>query len=168
MQQLPNGYDPDFIAKNATLMEGGIVTLQFVALQVTPQIQEVQNLYKYAAEIGAQVHELTAYGWILASEFYTGLAGAGPDFSQAAVVDALDRQTAYSDNGFIPPIDWTKGHVDPEKHPQAQANLDCSNAVVAKSGKFLPYLSTPDKPWTCFKRNDPTVDNPSQRNFAAP
>ena len=55
VQPLPNGYDPDFIAKNAALLEGAIVMLQFVALEVTPQIPEVQNLYKYAGEIGVPV-----------------------------------------------------------------------------------------------------------------
>ena len=166
VQQLPNGYDSDFISKNAAIMEGGIVTLQFVALQVTPQIPEIQDLYKYAAETGVQVHELTAYGWILASELYAGLVGAGPNFSQAAVVNALNRQTAFSDNGFVPPINWPKGHIDPEKHPEALSDSDCNNAVVVQTGKFVPYLSTPDKPWTCFNRNDPTVAHPQHVSFA--
>jgi ABC-type branched-subunit amino acid transport system substrate-binding protein len=164
-QDLPNGYDPDFVAKNAALMEGGIVGVMFVALQVTPQIQEVQNLYKYTAEIGVPVRELTAYGWILASELYQGLAGAGPNFSQAAVVNWLNRQTALGDNGFITPINWTTGHTDPEKNPQALSPQECGNSVIVQNGKFVPYLSTPDKPWTCFNRNDPTVDNPKHVSF---
>ena len=53
VQSLPNGYDANFVSKNAALLEGDIVTLQFVALEVTPQIPEIQNLYKYAGEIGA-------------------------------------------------------------------------------------------------------------------
>ena len=79
------------------------------------KIPEVQNLFKYAGEIGVPVHELTAYGWILASELYSGLVDAGPHFSQAAVIDALNRQTALGDNGLIAPVDWTKGHIDTEK-----------------------------------------------------
>ena len=42
------------------------------------------------SEIGVGVSELTAYGWILADELYQGLAAAGPSFSQAAVVSALN------------------------------------------------------------------------------
>jgi ABC-type branched-subunit amino acid transport system substrate-binding protein len=166
VQSLPNGYDANFVSKNAALLEGDIVTLGVVALEVTPQLPEVQNLYKYTDEIGVPVSELTVYGWVLASELYAGLAGAGPHFSQAAVVNALNRMTAFSDNGFIPPIDWTKGHIDPEKDPEALSAQDCSNAVIVKNGKFVPYLSTPDKPWTCFNRNDPTVDNPNHVSFA--
>ena len=33
------------------------------------------------------------------------------------MIDALNTQTDYTDNGIIQPIDWTKGHNDPEKHP---------------------------------------------------
>jgi len=113
VQSLPNGYDANFVSKNAALLDGDIVTLLVVALEVTPRIPEIENLYKYTAEIGVPVSELTVYGWILASELYAGLAGAGPHFSQAAVVNALNRMTAFSDKGFIPPIDWTKGHIDP-------------------------------------------------------
>jgi ABC-type branched-subunit amino acid transport system substrate-binding protein len=166
VQQLPNGYDADFIAKNASAMEGDVVTLQFVALENTPRIAEVENLYKYAAEINVPVTELTAYGWILGNEFYQGLVGAGPNFSQAAVVNALNRMKDFTADGFVPPIDWTKGHIDPEKHPEALSKLDCSNAVIVKNGKFVPYLNTPDKPWVCFNRTDTTVDNPQHLSFA--
>ncbi|HTL83627.1 MAG TPA: ABC transporter substrate-binding protein, partial [Acidimicrobiia bacterium] len=166
VQSLPNGYDATFVSKNAALFEGDIVTLGVVALEVMPQLPEIQNLYKYTREIDVPVSELTVYGWILASELYAGLAGAGPNFSQAAVVSALNRMTAFSDNGFIPPIDWSKGHIDPEKHPEALSAQDCTNAVIVRNGKFVPYLSTPDKPWTCFNRNDPTVDNPRHVSFA--
>jgi hypothetical protein len=44
--------------------------------------------------------------------------------------------------------------------------LECSNAVIVRNGKFVPYSSTPDKPWTCFKRSDPTTDNPMPTSFA--
>jgi ABC-type branched-subunit amino acid transport system substrate-binding protein len=166
VQQLPNGYDANFISKNKALMQGDVVTLQFVALENTPRIPEVDKLYKYTAEIGVPVSELTAYGWILASELYQGLVGAGPNFSQAAVANALNRMKAMNVNGFIAPIDWTKGHIDPEKHPEALGALDCSNAVIVKDGTFVPYLNTPDKQWVCFNRDDPTVNNPQHLTFA--
>jgi ABC-type branched-subunit amino acid transport system substrate-binding protein len=165
VQQLPNGYDASFISKNASIMEGDVVTLQFVALENTPRIPAVSQLYKYTAEIGVPVSELTAYGWINADQLYQGLAAAGPHFSQAAVVSALNRMTDFTANGFVPPIDWTTGHIDPQKYPAALSKLDCSNAVIVKSGKFVPYLNTPDKQWVCFNRNDPSVNNPQHLTF---
>jgi ABC-type branched-subunit amino acid transport system substrate-binding protein len=165
VQQLPNGYDANFIATNASAMEGDVITLLFVALENTPRIPEVSKLYKYAAEINVPVSELTAYGWILGNEFYQGLVGAGPNFSQAKVVNALNSMKDFTADGFVPPIDWTTGHIDPEKHPEAQSKLDCFNAVIVKSGKFVPYLNSADKPWICFNRNDPTVNDPQHLTF---
>ena len=37
VQSLPEGYDPDFVAKNAALLEGSIVSPQFVALENSPR-----------------------------------------------------------------------------------------------------------------------------------
>ena len=148
------------------MLEGDLITLQFVALEVTPQIPTIQDLYKWTAKIKVPVSELTVYGWALADELYTGLVGAGPNFSQAAVVSALNQQKAWSANGLVPPIDWAKGHIDPEKHPEALGDQECGNAVIVKSGKLVPYLSDPTKPWTCWNRTDPTVDNPTKVNFA--
>jgi ABC-type branched-subunit amino acid transport system substrate-binding protein len=166
VQSLPNGYNADFVSKNASVLEGSIVAPQFLAFQVQPQIPEIQNLFTYAQKINVPVVELTAIGWILAGEFYAGLVGAGPEFSQAKLVNALNSMTAFTDNGMVAPIDWTKAHIDPEKHPEALADEECGNSVIIQSGKFVPFQSTPDKPWTCFKRDDPTVDNPTHVSFA--
>ena len=166
VQSLPNGYDPNFVSTNASALEGDLIAPQFVALENTPQIKEIQDLYKYAAEIKVPVKELTAVGWQLAAEFYAGLAAAGPNFSQAAVVNALNQMTAFSDNGFIQPINWRTGHIDPEKHPEALGPEECVNYVKVTSGKLVPTYGQPGKPWICFQRSDPTVDNPEYKSFA--
>jgi hypothetical protein len=165
VQSLPEGYDPDFISKNAALMEGSIVSPQFVALENQPQIPEIAKLYEWAGKINVQVHELTAVGWQLAAEFYTGLAGAGPQFSQASVIAYLNSLTHYTDNGFIQPLDWTKYHSDPTNNPAVRPPLDCGNFVKVESGKFVPSYGAPGKPWVCFKRDDPTVNNPTRMSF---
>jgi hypothetical protein len=112
-----------------------------------------------------KVSELTAVGWQIASEFYTGLRGAGPEFSQAKVVQYLNTLTHYTDNGFLQPLDWTKGHIDPIKHPEARAAEECANFVKVENGKFVPVFGQPGKPWVCFGRDDPTVDNPTYKSF---
>jgi ABC-type branched-subunit amino acid transport system substrate-binding protein len=165
-QQLPEGYDQNFIAKNGALLDGSIVIPQFLAFEQTPQIPEIKDLFKWADKIGVQVSELTAVGWQIASEFYTGLRGAGPEFSQAKVVAYLNTLTHYTDNGFLQPLDWTTGHIDPIKHPEARAKQECANFVKIENGKFVPQFGQPGKPWVCFKTNDPTVDNPVNKSFA--
>ena len=166
VQELPNGYDRNFIAKNGALLEGSIVIPQFLAFEQTPQIQEIKDLFTWSDKIGVKVTELTAVGWQIASELYTGLVGAGPEFSQAKVVDYLNTLTDYTDNGFLAPLDWTKGHIDPITHPEARSSEECANFTKVEGGKFVPVYGEPGKPWVCFKANDPTVDNPVRKSFA--
>jgi branched-chain amino acid transport system substrate-binding protein len=165
VQSLPQGYDPEFVAKNASVLEGAIVTPQFTALENTPRIPEIQKLYDWAAKTGVQVRELTAVGWQLAAELYEGLKGAGPQFSQAAVVNYLNTLTHWTDNGFIQPLDWTKDHQDPTDNPAVRSDNECGNFVKVESGKFVPVYGEPEKPWVCMKRTDPTVDNPVRMSF---
>jgi len=165
VQELPNGYDQNFIAKNGSLLDGSIVVPQFLAFEQTPQIPEIKDFFKWSNKIGVQVKELTAVGWQIASEFYTGLVGAGPEFSQAKVVDYLNTLTNYTDNGFLAPLDWTKGHIDPITHPEARGKEECANFVKVQAGKFVPVFGEAGKPWVCFKANDPTVDNATFKSF---
>jgi ABC-type branched-subunit amino acid transport system substrate-binding protein len=166
-QVQPNGYDANFIAQNAQPLEGSIVLTQFVAFEEQPQIAQVQKLFEWTQKTHVPVKELTAYGWILADQFVTGLKVAGPDFTQQKVIDGLNSLTAYNASGFIPPIDWTKQHNDPEKDPTALSKLDCFDYVKVTAGKFVPLYSQPGKPWVCFDRNDPSVDNPQHLSFAS-
>jgi ABC-type branched-subunit amino acid transport system substrate-binding protein len=163
-QQLPNGYNQDFISKNPQL-NGTYVIPQFLAFEQTPQIPEVKDLFKYADKINVGVSELTAVGWQIAAEFYEGLRGAGPEFSQQKVVNYLNTLTHYTDNGFLQPIDWTKGHIDPIKNPEARSEQECANFVQVENGKFVPRFGEPGKPWVCFKTADPTIDNPTFQSF---
>jgi len=165
VQSLPNGYDPDFVAQNGPSLEGDLVPPQFVALENTPRIPEIQRLYEWAGKTGVQVRELTAVGWQLAAELYEGLKGAGPNFSQAGVVNYLNTLTHWTDNGFIQPLDWTKYHQDPTNNPAVRPPLECANYVKVEGGKFVPALGKPGKPWVCFNRTDPTVDNPQYTSF---
>jgi hypothetical protein len=40
--------------------------------------------------------------------------------------------------------------------------------VKVTAGKFVPVYAEPGKPWVCFNRTDPTVDNPQHLSFATP
>jgi hypothetical protein len=166
VQVQPNGYDADFVAKNAQPLDNSVVYVQFVPFEARPQIPEIKKLIEWAHKTNVPLKELTAYGWIDAEQFVTGLKLAGPNFSQQKVIDALNTQTAWTDNGFNPPVDWTKQHGDPNTDPTALAKLDCGAYVRVSGGKFLSVWSQPGKPFVCFNRNDATVDHPQYTNFA--
>jgi hypothetical protein len=52
-------------------------------------------------------------GWIAADLAYQGLVEAGPEFDRAKVIAATNTLTAYSADGLINPIDWSRQHVPP-------------------------------------------------------
>jgi len=112
-----------------------------------------------------EVKELTAVGWQLADQLYTGLVGAGPEFSQAKVVAYLNSLTDYSDNGFLFPINWTTGHIDPITHPEVRGDEECANFLKVQGGKFVPVYGEPDKPWVCLQTKDPGVENATRKSF---
>jgi len=166
VQGLPNGYDPNFVAKNADVLENALVSPQFQAFEHQPQIPEITKLFQWFGKIGKTPSEVGTGGWAIADEFVTGLKMAGPEFSQQKVIDALNTLTHYDDNGLIQPIDWTKQHQDPWTHPESRGPQDCFNYVKVQAGKFVPVFDQPGKAWVCFNKDDPTVDHPQWVNFA--
>src|SRR5436305_4678609 len=69
VQELPNGYDADFMAKNGAPLENAIVGVQYVAFEHQPQIAEVQKFLDWAHRTNVPVKETTAAGWQVADEF---------------------------------------------------------------------------------------------------
>jgi ABC-type branched-subunit amino acid transport system substrate-binding protein len=166
VQSLPNGYDADFVSKNADVLEDARVSPWFQAFEHQPNIPEQEKLKEWFQKIDKPVTEIGASGWVLADQFVSGLKMAGPDFTQQKVIDNLNTLTDYTANGLIPPIDWTKQHQDPLKNPDAQPKLYCANSVKVVSGKFEPASGEPGKPFVCFNSSDTTADNPQFLSFA--
>src|SRR5262249_41735021 len=111
--------------------------------------------------------ELDAYGWVAAKMFVDGLKGAGPEFTRQKLIVYLNTQTAYSAGGLIPPIDWTKQHVDPQKNTSARSPLSCFSVLRIQSGKFVPQYTQPGKPWICFQTDASALpQDPQHRSFA--
>lgn len=166
IQSLPNAYDQAFIKANKKYFEGSYVIPRFTALEWTPQIPEVKRFKKWVAAERKKLYEITLIGWISAYQFVLGLELAGPEFSQQKVIGALNTQTDVTANGMMPRIDWTSGHIDPAKHPEARAKIACSNFLVIHDGIFVPTFATADKPYVCLDQSTNTVpDNPPTRSF---
>jgi ABC-type branched-subunit amino acid transport system substrate-binding protein len=170
IQELPNGYDPAFIKANAKYYEGSYVVPQFTALEWKPQLPEIKLFRKWMAAQNKPIYEISVIGWIAAYQFVLGLKLAGPEFSQQKVINALNTQTDVTVGGLIPKIDWTKGHIDPVKHPESRDPIACANFLVVKNGVFTPTFATADKPYVCLDQapGKNTVPlNPPTRNFVS-
>jgi ABC-type branched-subunit amino acid transport system substrate-binding protein len=167
IQELPNGYDRNFIKANAAYYEGSYVIPQFTALEWQPQLPEIKLFEKWMAAEHKTEYEITVIGWIAAYQFVLGLKLAGPSFSQAKVIAGLNTQTDVTVGGMIPKIDWaTNGHTDPLKHPEARNPIECSNFLKIHDGTFVPVFATAAKPYVCIDNRTTTVpENPPTASF---
>jgi len=171
VQELPNGYDPDFIAANAQYLEGSFLEPQFRPLEEQPQLPEEKLMLDWFQKSGVQVHELAIEGWIAANEFVHGLALAGPNFSQQKLIDSLNQDTNFTANGMIKPVDWSKQHSDPKGHLNVDSKWECFTEVEVKGGKFVTLPHPAGKPWTCMvgggQGTAPTLtQTPTYESFA--
>jgi branched-chain amino acid transport system substrate-binding protein len=167
IQELPNGYDRNFIKANAQYYEGSYVIPQFLALEWKPQIPEIKTFEKWIKAENKPTYEITVIGWIAAYQFVLGLKLAGPHFTQQKVIDGLNTQTDVTVGGLISPINWKDtGHVDPVKHPEVRSHTECSNFLKIHDGTFVPVFATAAKPWVCIPNSSTHVpDNPPTRTY---
>jgi ABC-type branched-subunit amino acid transport system substrate-binding protein len=168
VQNLPNGYDAEFVKDNAQYFEGSFVSPLFVPFEKEALPKEMADLRSAIDAAGKQMYELTVVGWIIAHEFVTGLKLAGPEFNQQKVIDALNGVTSYSADGTVAPIDWTKQHNSADGHPEFEGDWECNSVVRIEGGEFVPVYDEPDKPWVCFEGGPEATElteNPEFRTF---
>jgi hypothetical protein len=164
----PNLYNPEFVRKNAELLDGGIVLIPVLAVEHAPVPPALQEYLDYAHEHDMPVTEMTEEGWIAARQFVDALRAAGPNFTWKNLVGAWNQQTAYTNGGLVPPIDWTTQHNDPTKSVANRAVLQCVNFARIDGGKFVGiYDDGGAKPWVCFHGRQPdTWERPVNMSFA--
>jgi ABC-type branched-subunit amino acid transport system substrate-binding protein len=149
----PNGYDQNTLKNFADQMEGVYFGLQHIPFESIAQSPEMQ---KYSAELqklypNEPLGEESMYGWEVASLFVAGLQKVGQNVTRKGVVDALNKMTAFTANGLVPPIDWTKQH-------KASGHFDCTAVVQVQHAKFVPVFGSAASPYVCFAQNTTTLD----------
>jgi ABC-type branched-subunit amino acid transport system substrate-binding protein len=173
VQALPNLYDPQFVSANAQYLEGDYVAPQFAALEIKPLIPIEQDFVTWMGKMNKPLAEVPGYGWIDAIQLVHGLKLAGPNFSQAKVINALNQDTAFSAYGMIVPIDWTRQHNDPTgpngtSKAQFDGKWQCMSMTKIHDGKFVPVFLKPGKQFTCMTggSNAPTLTKtPTYESF---
>ena len=168
VQYLPNGYDHEALKESPGLFDNSFAISLYSPWEVSPQSPATKDYVDNVKSVTSAPVELTETGWIMGKMFVDGLKLAGPEFTKQKVVDALNRQTAYSADGLIVPIDWTKQHNDPQKPGAPRSNLECSTVMKINGSSFVPQYTEPGKPWICFDAdpNAPIPTEPEHRSFA--
>jgi len=141
---LPNAYEHKTIKENQQFLNGLYVATLFAPLETKPTPPAVKLFETWMKRTGGNATENAIVGWINADEFVTALKAAGPNFTRQKVIDAMNKITNYTANGFVPPIDWTKAH----DHKQ-----DCTALMKIVNGTFKPVFTKPGKPFLCFAAN---------------
>jgi ABC-type branched-subunit amino acid transport system substrate-binding protein len=138
---LPNAYNQARVQKNADVANGNYVFTLFAPFETSPKPPGLQLYQKWIRRSGGTVSENSVFGWLNADLFVKGLKAAGCDFTRQKVVDAINRMTNYTADGFIAPVDWTKAH---------QQASGCFTWVKIVNNKFKPMFGQPGKPFLCI------------------
>jgi ABC-type branched-subunit amino acid transport system substrate-binding protein len=157
IQYLPNGYDQAFMKANGQFFEGSIVRVPFVPFETKPRPKALDEYLTWMHKQGDTPTEYSTYGWINGTMLVEGLRAAGPNFTQKKVVDALNRMTADTADGMVPPIDWTTQHTD------TTPPLGCAAYVKVVKDKFVPAFVPPGKVFVSFPDKATLATKPSYK-----
>jgi branched-chain amino acid transport system substrate-binding protein len=146
-----NGYDRGTLQQYSSLMQGVYFGVQHVPFEaaaafpgVYPALQTyIKEMKKYQPSF--TYNETAMDGWIAADQFVTGLKAVKGNLTQAALVKAVNSETAFTAGGLAPPVNWKTGHSSAPP-PYCQA------AVKVEGNKFVPAMITgTHSVFTCFK-----------------
>lgn len=157
IQYLPNGYDQAFMTANGQFFEGSIVRVPFVPFETKPAPPGLSDYLKWMKSQGYALNEYATYGWMNAAMLLEGLEGAGPNFTQQKVVDALNKLTNDTGGGLLTGIDWTTQHT--ERRPPTS----CAALMKVTNKKFVSTFVPKGKVFVCFKRDATPDDTPTYK-----
>jgi len=157
----PSLYNADLVRENAEFLEGDYVNTNFAPFETKPKPQGLKLYDKWMKKSGGVRNQNSMVGWINADLFVEGLKAAGPEFTQAKVVDAINQMKDYNAKGLLAGVDWTIAHGKDKA---------CYALVKIVDGKFKPAFTKPGKPFICLPSrleqvplNPPDGTNPADR-----
>lgn len=163
-----NTYDHAFVAEGGALFEGDYVLPRFRPFEADAGTSSLQTFITWMKKSKTELTEYAMIGWIDADLAYQGIKAAGPSFSREGVISATNKMTAYSANGLIPPIDWSRQHVPPtEEDPVTHGyKEECISLVKVRNGKF-EAVGDRAKPFICWPvKKERTWSEPTFTNIS--
>jgi branched-chain amino acid transport system substrate-binding protein len=156
-----DGYSQQVIKANPTVMNGVIFGEQHIPYEAEEQFgsgafpalkQYFTTMQKYYPQY---VYDDTAVqGWIGAAQFVEGLRGIGRNVTQNRLDDEINKETAYTANGLVPPINWVTGHT-------SALPPYCGAYVEDENGKTSVVFNHGTKIFICLGANsDVPIANP--------
>lgn len=124
-------------------------------------VRYVETMNRYAPR---WTYDETAFeGWVAAAQFVAGLRAVGHGtLTQKTLIDAINRETAFTAGGVMPPISWRTAH-DKAVPPY------CVGFAYAHQGQtVVALLRPPGQVLTCFNPTNPTPVTPPRGTPGAP
>lgn len=161
----PNTYNQKFVKDAGELFEGDFVVAGFRPFEATPT-GGLKNYLAWMKKGHHELSELAMVGWINADLAYQGLKAAGPNFDRAKVIAATNKMTAYSADGLLNPIDWTRQHNPPTEEDSTTNGYkhDCAALVRVVHGEFKT-VAPKDKPFLCWSNANRDWSEPVPTTF---
>ena len=150
-QEWFNGYDRSTLQQYAPIMQGVYFNLQHVPFEsaaaypgVYPGLETyIREMEKY--QPASTFSEIALDGWVAADQFVTGLKAIGNGaLTQRAVVDAINKETAFTAHGLTDPVDWTTAH-------DTAGSPSCLASVSVQGDAFVPaFVQGAHGVFNCF------------------
>jgi hypothetical protein len=136
----PNSYDQTFVAENAALFEGDLVTVGFRPFESTSDKGSKDEFLKWMDELGYQPNELAMVGWISATQVFDSLIAAGPEFNREKVISSFRAVKEYTAGGLLQPIDslsslTTLQSLGTAGHPEQMQSLNLNWLISTDTGR---------------------------------
>lgn len=162
----PNTYDHAFVQEAGSLFEGDYLYTTFRPFEAQAEGTGLEQFMTWMEEIGEEVTELAVYGWINADTAYRGLVEAGPDFDREKVLEATRALTAYTADGLLPPLDFSRQQQPPTQEDPATHGWveECFVLMKIVDGDFQ-ILGDEAAPWSCWSNADREWAEPESKNF---
>jgi ABC-type branched-subunit amino acid transport system substrate-binding protein len=152
-----DGYDGQTLRNNQAALDGAYLLLQQTPFEETalhpgryPGIDAFNAALRRYAPKNTDPSAALLSGWVSAALFTDGLRAIGPTVTRSALVAAINKFTAFTADGAIPPVDWTVAHT-------AVTSLDCSSFVQARGAAFVPVYGTTRSTYVCFDQSGPSA-----------
>jgi hypothetical protein len=161
-----NTYDTQFVAAAEGLFDGDLVSVQFRPFEAEPGESGLADFLEWMDVTGSEVTEISMVAWVDAELAYQSLLAAGPEFDRASVIAATNAMTAFSADGIINPIDWTRQHEPPTQEDPTTHGYEneCVSYVRIVDGAF-ELVGDPEAPSFCWSNASRDWAEPEPTNF---
>jgi ABC-type branched-subunit amino acid transport system substrate-binding protein len=142
IQIMPNSYDKELTDDFGDLFEGSYVQTYFAPFETPDPPPGLSEFKTQMEKAGLTITENSIVGWLNAALFVEGLKAAGPEFTQAKVVEAINKMDDWTADGVLAGVDWTTQHTAAPRFCPAVSRIEGS--------AFVPAFTEEGKPFVCW------------------